>query len=154
MPCAVARSDARPPDMWTVAGSILTSSNILSWRLASYQLLAKECALSSLLVNCLGGLPRNSVDWPDSVFTAHPSVFHMPCAVARSDARPPDMWTVAGSILTSSNILSWRLASYQLLAKECALSSLLVNCLGGLPRNSVDRFTDRARNYLKEVEGP
>ena len=30
-------------------------------------------------------------------------------AVARSDARPPGMRTVAGSILTSGNILSWRL---------------------------------------------
>ena len=30
----------------------------------------------------------------------------------------------------------------------------LVNCLGGLPRNSVARLTDRARNDLKCVEGP
>ena len=30
---------------------------------------------------------------------------------------------------------------------------LLVNCLGGLPRNSVARLTDRARIYLKCVEG-
>ena len=36
--------------------------------------------------------------------------------------------------------------------KECAL--VLVNCLGGLPRNSVDRLTDHARNDLKHVEGP
>ena len=38
--------------------------------------------------------------------------FHMalePAAVARSDARPPGMRTIAGSILTSDNILSWRL---------------------------------------------
>ena len=32
-----------------------------------------------------------------------------PGTVARSDARPPGMRTVAGSILTSGNILSWRL---------------------------------------------
>ena len=31
---------------------------------------------------------------------------------------------------------------------------VLVNCLGGLPRNNVDRLTDRARNDLKSVEGP
>ena len=26
---------------------------------------------------------------------------------------------------------------------------VLINCLGGLPRNSVDRLTDHIRNYLK-----
>ena len=31
---------------------------------------------------------------------------------------------------------------------------VLVNCLGGLPRNSVDRLTDHAQNDLKSVEGP
>ena len=31
---------------------------------------------------------------------------------------------------------------------------VLVNCLGGLPRNSVARLTDRAWNDLKCVEGP
>ena len=31
---------------------------------------------------------------------------------------------------------------------------VLVNCLGGLPRNSVVRVIDRARNDLKCVEGP
>ena len=31
---------------------------------------------------------------------------------------------------------------------------VLVNCLGGLPRNSVFRVTVRARNDLKCVEGP
>ena len=31
---------------------------------------------------------------------------------------------------------------------------VLVNCLEGLPRNSVVRVTDRARNDLKCVEGP
>ena len=40
---------------------------------------------------------------------------------------------------------------YQLLEKECAL--VLVNCLGGLPRNSVVRVTDRTQNDLKCVEG-
>ena len=34
------------------------------------------------------------------------------------------------------------------------MHSVLVNCLGGLPRNSVVRVTDRARNDLKCVEGP
>ena len=31
---------------------------------------------------------------------------------------------------------------------------VLVNWIGGLPRNSVARLTDRARNDLKCVEGP
>ena len=31
---------------------------------------------------------------------------------------------------------------------------VLINCQGGLPRNSVVRVTDRARNDLKCVEGP
>ena len=31
---------------------------------------------------------------------------------------------------------------------------VLVNCLGGLPRNSVVRVTDRARNDLNCAEGP
>ena len=31
---------------------------------------------------------------------------------------------------------------------------VLVNCLGGLPRNNVARLTDRAQNDLKCVEGP
>ena len=38
-------------------------------------------------------------------------------------------------------------SSFQLLAKECALST--GNCLGGLPRNSAVRGND-----LKCVEGP
>ena len=37
-------------------------------------------------------------------------------------------------------------------AKECAL--VLVNCLGGLPRNSVDRLTDHARNMSKGHKTP
>ena len=44
------------------------------------------------------------------------------------------------------------LASCHELVKECALR--LINCLGGLPRNSVDRLTDHAGNDLKSVEGP
>ena len=34
------------------------------------------------------------------------------------------------------------------------IQEVLVNCLGGLLRNSVDRLTDRARNDLKIVERP
>ena len=37
---------------------------------------------------------------------------------------------------------------------EKNVHEVLVNCLGGLPRNSVARFTDRAQNDLKCVEGP
>ena len=42
----------------------------------------------------------------------------------------------------------FKTSSCQLLAKECAPN------LGGLPRNSVVRLTDRAQNDLKCVEGP
>ena len=47
------------------------------------------------------------------------------------------------------------MGSCQLLTKECALSTCK-HCIGGLPRNSVERdwLTDRARNNLKNVEGP
>ena len=34
------------------------------------------------------------------------------------------------------------------------MHKVLVNCFGGLLRNSVDRLTDRTRNDLKCVEGP
>ena len=89
--------------------------------------------------------------------------------VARSDARPPGMRPVADSILTSGTH-SWeeighetkfydhylpsadsRRAVVRYWRNECALT-ILVNCLGGLPGNSVDRLTDRARNDLKSVE--
>ena len=46
-----------------------------------------------------------------------------------------------------------RKGSCQLLAKECALT-ILVNCLGGLPGNSVERLTYHPRNDLKSVEEP
>ena len=66
------------------------------------------------------------------------------------------------------HILSWRLGHEKIstailplpLIQEEQLSVTgermckLVNCLGGLPRNSVVRVTDRARNDLKRVEGP
>ena len=97
--------------------------------------------------------------------------FVLPGVVARSNARPPGMRPVADSTLTSGTN-SWeetgheknsmtiislssliQMGSCQLLAKECALT-ILVNCLGGLPGNSVDRLTDRARNDLKSVEEP
>ena len=47
----------------------------------------------------------------------------------------------------------YKKGSCQLLAKECALT-ILVNCLGGLPGNSVDRLTVRARNDLKSRKTP
>ena len=46
---------------------------------------------------------------------------------------------------------------YLQLIQEGQLSvtdEVLINCLGGLSRNSVDRLTDCARNGLKCVEGP
>ena len=42
----------------------------------------------------------------------------------------------------------------KLLTVRVCIAVVLVNCLGGLPRNSVDRLTDRARNDLKSVGGP
>ena len=76
-----------------------------------------------------------------------------PSTVARSDARPPGMWTVAGSILTSSKtFFHWDLViknfydhspshwfkkgSCQLLAKEWALST------GKLPRRLAQEQCD------------
>ena len=44
-----------------------------------------------------------------------------------------------------------RRAAVRYWRNEYALT-ILVNCLGGLPGNSVDRLTDRARNDLKNVE--
>ena len=91
--------------------------------------------------------------------------------LARSDAHLPGMRMVMGLILTSSKILLLRLVMKYIstailslpLIQEGQLSFtgkrmftkyVLVNCLGGLPRNSVNRLTDRARIDLKSVEGP
>ena len=85
--------------------------------------------------------------------------------VARSDARPSGMRPVADSILTSGTN-SWEEIGHEInsmtiislpLIQEGQLSgtgalTILVNCLGGLPGNSVDRLTVRARNDLKSVE--
>ena len=81
----------------------------------------------------------------------------LPGVDAQSDARPPGMRPVADSILKSGTH-SWEEIGHEkismtiishpliqeecageLLAKECALS-ILVNCLGGLPGNSVDSW--------------
>ena len=43
--------------------------------------------------------------------------------VARSEAHAPGMQTVTDSILKTGNIFPWRLGSYQLLVKGCALSA-------------------------------
>ena len=75
----------------------------------------------------------------------------MPGTVARSDPRPPGMRTVAGSILGSGNILSWRLVMKSFLRpfspyrwfKYGSCQLVLVNCFGSLPRNSVVRLTYR-----------
>ena len=91
----------------------------------------------------------------------------MPGAVARSEARPLGMQAAPSAIPTSGTCgdlfmnrflqqfsLFHRIkkSSCQLLAKECALST--GKCLEGLPKNSVVRVTDRARNDLKCVKGP
>ena len=81
------------------------------------------------------------------------------------------MRTVAGSILMSGNIISWNFVheiistailslpliqegQLSVTGKRMCTKNVLVNCLGGLPRNSVDRLTGRARNDLKSVKGP
>ena len=56
------------------------------------------------------------------------------------------------------NSVSWRLGHEKISTAILPLplvqeEQLLVNCLGGLPKNSVVRVTDRARNDLKCVEG-
>ena len=78
--------------------------------------------------------------------------------VARPDARGPGIQTVAGSILRSGNILYWRLVMKSFLRPATAdpadssmvvasyrkdVDFVLVNRLGSLHRNSVDRLTDR-----------
>ena len=90
----------------------------------------------------------------------------MPGAVTRSDTLPPGIQTVAGSILTSGKtffrcdmVMKKTSAAilYLQLIQEGQLSvtgEVLINCLGGLSRNSVDRLADCARNGLKCVEGP
>ena len=69
--------------------------------------------------------------------------------VARSYARPPGMRPVADSILTSGTH-SWKENGHETISmtiislpliQECALT-IVVNCLGGLPGNSVERLTD------------
>ena len=55
-------------------------------------------------------------------------------------------------ILSLPLIQEWYI-SCQLLAKEWALT-VLVNHLGGLPWNSVDKLTYCARNDFKSVEEP
>ena len=93
----------------------------------------------------------------------------LPCMVARTEACPLGMQVAPNSNpmfgtffhrdLVMKKIVKpfclfrrFKKSSCQLLAKECAL--VLVNCLGGLPRNSVVRVTGLGRNDLKCVEGP
>ena len=85
--------------------------------------------------------------------------------VARSDARPPGMGIpslrpahILGRRLVMKNFYDHYLPSadsrravVRYWRNECALT-ILVNCLGGLLGNSVDRSTDRARNDLKSVK--
>ena len=56
----------------------------------------------------------------------------------------------------SATILSLPLIQEGQLSVTCKRmgTTYWFNCLGGLPRNSVAKLTDRARNYLKCVEGP
>ena len=84
----------------------------------------------------------------------------------------PGKQTVAGSIITPDTFFRGdlvmknekKLYDYSLLSADSRMAvvsywpknvhQVLVNCLGGLPRNSVDWLTDRARNDLKCVKGP
>ena len=69
------------------------------------------------------------------------------------------------------HILSWRLGhenistailslpliqeeQLSVTGKRMCTKYVLVNCLGGLPRNNVVRVTDRTQNDLKCIEGP
>ena len=55
----------------------------------------------------------------------------------------------------STTILSLRLIQErQLSVTGERISTVLVNCLGGLPKNSVARLSDHAQNDLKCVKGP
>ena len=80
---------------------------------------------------------------------------------ARWDARPPGMRTVAGSIPTfgktffRSDLVMKKFYDHSLPSADLRRAvvtnghQVLVNCLGSLPRNSVAKLTDRARNDLK-----
>ena len=42
---------------------------------------------------------------------------------------------------------------FLLLIEDSRLMALLINCVGGWPRNSVARITDPTRNHLKCLRG-
>ena len=87
-----------------------------------------------------------------------------PGALARSDARTSWQADGCGFGPHARHILSWRFGHEKKIYDQSLLSAdsrrvvvsywrknvhlVLVSCLGGLPRNSVDRLTDRARNDL------
>ena len=119
---------------------------------------------STFVVRCLDSIiPLVSMSGISSLYLAS-----VPGAIARSEASSLGMQAAPSSIPTSGtffrgdlvmktflhfSLFRWfKKSSYQLLAKECALST------GKLPRrlaqNNVARLTDRARNDLKCVEGP
>ena len=93
-----------------------------------------------------------------------------PGAVARSEDCPLGMQAVPSSIPASDTFFHGDLVMKKKFYGHSPSSAdsrravvsywqknvheLLVNCLGGLPRNSVARVTDRARNDLKYVEEP
>ena len=83
--------------------------------------------------------------------------------------RPTGIQEVAGSILGSGTIFRRDLVTNNFYSHSLPTADssravvsywrkyghlVLVNCLGSLPRNSVDRLTDRARNDLNSVEEP
>ena len=91
-------------------------------------------------------------------------------AVARSDVCPPGMRTVADSILTSGKtfirgdfVMKKKIYGHPLSSADLRravvgywrknVHYVLINCLGSLPRNSVDKLTDHVRNDLKSLEG-
>ena len=81
------------------------------------------------------------------------TVLGRPAQVAQSNAHPPGMRMVAGLILRSSNIVSWRFLWHSLPTSDSSravvsywrkdVHLVLVNRLGSLTRISVVTLTDR-----------
>ena len=82
----------------------------------------------------------------------------------RPGASSPGKQTVAGSILKPGTFVRWRfghennsttILSLPLIQKQqLSVTGRRMCTKYWLPKNSVDRLTDRARNDLKCVEGP
>ena len=132
-------------------------------KILQYGISAKTCNNEKMGLRCWGSLIRLFVILSASSGPITILLHSWRRVVARSEASSiPTSGTffrgdlVMKTFLRPLSLFRWfKKGSYQLLAKECAPSTgKLPRTGGGLPRNSVARLTDRARNDLKCVEGP